>query len=670
MRNNIEQFLELIMLGRPCVELRTVNPPRFKIFDSVTAASNWAVEQNVDKDIYFTMNPHSCEVQKAVTDKDVTRRTWILVDIDPVRGAEGHPASEDERAAAISMAERCRHMLEAMGVPENSSILVSSGNGAHLYVRVDLPNDNESKYLVKDVLKFLNETVIPDVDYHCDVDQSVFNAARISKLVGTFARKGTPIEGREHVKATILKQPDRPVTVTPLHVLKDIASRVQSTTTETESELVSQLVVTDDPVGWMEEHGVTLKPDQDPDRPKVLEGGAMLWEIVCPFHPESHNGANVIHYPDGGLVFGCHGNRCVNKTNAEFIRHYCGEHYDTDLDIFKDNPLEPVEECKEESDLDKFMQGFTRLDEIKPEPVDYLVDELIGAGKLTMISGRWKAGKSSFVGDMVRSLAMGQEWLGRKTKLTKVLICSEETADVFGRRYESAEAAAKQNVLVNAMYKRPTKAEFRKICVLLKQAMIRTGSDLLILDTLMATTPMDDENNNSEAQVFMQILRTEILEEGSGRTILMIHHCGKEGSDARGASAISGATDCNVTFDYASSDSANNDRKIAAKGRFPTTDMIATYVEDTGRYELVSEGGMSKSDAKTQALYDILKQAGYEGLDTDDLLSKAKEHPVFNGVSGKTIQNSFSKAVKAGIIERTMEGRKAHYFVTGVKDFE
>ena len=39
MKNKIEQFLELMMVGRPCVELRTVKPPKFKMFSDVTEAS-------------------------------------------------------------------------------------------------------------------------------------------------------------------------------------------------------------------------------------------------------------------------------------------------------------------------------------------------------------------------------------------------------------------------------------------------------------------------------------------------------------------------------------------------------------------------------------------------------------------------------------------------------
>ena len=670
MKNKIEQFLELMMVGRPCVELRTVKPPKFKMFSDVTEASNWAVAENSDKDVYFTINPHSCDVEKAVADRDVTRRAWILVDIDPAR-EEGHPASDDERSAAIDMAQRCKNLLEAMGVSEDSSVLVSSGNGAHLYLRVDLPNDDESKNMVRDILRFLNDTVIPDPDYHCVVDQSVFNAGRISKLVGTFARKGVEIEGRVHCKAEVLYKPDV-VTVTPVHVLRDIAGRTAAPSEQTGNK-VSTLVQTNDPYSWLTDNRIPLKDDVA--RPKD-EGHALLWEIVCPFHPESHNGAYVRWYKENhSIVFGCHGNRCLGRPNIEYLRKLLGDEFveDDGTDVFTDNPLEPIEVMdREQSELLEFMKQFCELQHLKAEPVDYLVDELIGAGKLTMISGRWKAGKSTFIGDMIRSIAMGQTFLGRKTKMSKVMICSEETADVFGRRYEDAEAAAKQNVLVSPMYRRPTKAEYKKTCSLLRQAMIKTGSNVLVLDTFMATTPMDDENNNSEAQVFMQILRNEILEGSSERTIIMVHHCGKEGTEARGASAISGATDCNVVFDYnGTAGDQSNDRRVSARGRFPTKDMLVTYDQDTGRYDLlgdVTEGSLTKKEMQEAAIIEVLKAAGFEGLSTKCLVKKSLELPAFKGLSEKSVKNLLSGMVTADKIECTKEGRASHYFFQGVGD--
>src|SRR2546423_716170 len=73
--------------------------------------------------------------------------------------------------------------------------LADSGNGYHLLPLVDLPNDDTSKELVKQLLtalgnRFNNGTV--------KIDAAVFNAARITKLYGTIARKGDSTEDRPH----------------------------------------------------------------------------------------------------------------------------------------------------------------------------------------------------------------------------------------------------------------------------------------------------------------------------------------------------------------------------------------------------------------------------------------------------------------------------------------
>lgn len=136
-------------------------------------------------------------------DSDVIRRVWLPFDFDPVRPA-GISSSPDELSVAKATALATVQWLET-ALSDRPAIWAFSGNGYHALYRIDLPNDAESTAFVQNAInaaadRFDNERV--------KVDRTVFNAARIWKLYGTFARKGdeVPRLGRVYRRAEILQE--------------------------------------------------------------------------------------------------------------------------------------------------------------------------------------------------------------------------------------------------------------------------------------------------------------------------------------------------------------------------------------------------------------------------------------------------------------------------------
>ena len=150
--------------------------------------------------VYIVMNPiKSTFVGRAVTDEDISYRDLLLIDIDRVEKKK-EPATDDEVEAAKQLADIVMTYLANNDWPE--PIRVMSGNGHHLYYALpEVSNDEESKQYVQSLLKsiaaeFDNETV--------KIDTSVFNASRITKVVGTVARKGLESEGRPYRMARVI----------------------------------------------------------------------------------------------------------------------------------------------------------------------------------------------------------------------------------------------------------------------------------------------------------------------------------------------------------------------------------------------------------------------------------------------------------------------------------
>ena len=123
----------------------------------------------------------------AVKDADIVRRRFLLVDLD--RADTGAPATIDELAEVFKVAGQIeREFFFSKGL---DPITVNSGNGAHIYIPIDLPNDDASKLQCQKTLQALAAKYdTPTVK----VDTSVFNAGRITKVPGSVARKGLEVE--------------------------------------------------------------------------------------------------------------------------------------------------------------------------------------------------------------------------------------------------------------------------------------------------------------------------------------------------------------------------------------------------------------------------------------------------------------------------------------------
>ena len=150
-----------------------------------------------------------CNRGESTTDAHVTARRWLLVDVDPVR-PRGISSTQTEHDLALDRARTIRADLIALGWPE--PILASSGNGAHLVWRVDLPADS-------DLPKRMLAALAHYDDAAATVDPTVCNPARIWKLYGTLARKGDSRPDRPHRMATILAAPAEPLPV-PVELLQ------------------------------------------------------------------------------------------------------------------------------------------------------------------------------------------------------------------------------------------------------------------------------------------------------------------------------------------------------------------------------------------------------------------------------------------------------------------
>jgi putative DNA primase/helicase len=280
--------------------------------------------------LYLTLNPVLPELlarsanraqrnaKDTTTDAQIVERRWVLIDSDPKRPS-GISATDAEHEAALERARQIRDRLRQEGWPE--PVMVDSGNGAHLLYRCNLPNDPAATNLVQRVLKAL---AARHDDGFVGVDQTTFNAARISKIPGTRACKGDSLPERPHRISRLLDVPN-PVIPVSRELLEKLAAEVPETakvssskkkgaevpqatkvsTSKKKGTTGSTTANTFDIDAWIDRFGI------DVVKPPVAHDGGRKWQIRCPFNLE-HDNAAIFEAADGRLGFHCFHNSCVD----------------------------------------------------------------------------------------------------------------------------------------------------------------------------------------------------------------------------------------------------------------------------------------------------------------------------------------------------------------------
>ncbi len=176
----------------------------------------WITDNCSGSGVYFGINP-IVEVDRPTRVGDVVKRRWILIDIDRNKTLQpDDPATVSEHEKAMELALEVQTFLGDVGFP--APIQVDSGNGFHLYYRVDLPNDNEHRDLVHEFLKLLDNTFSGEKG---DIGEECFDSRRISRVPGTWSRRGEQSKERQYSQSKFVYVP-RQIDVVPTELIRKI----------------------------------------------------------------------------------------------------------------------------------------------------------------------------------------------------------------------------------------------------------------------------------------------------------------------------------------------------------------------------------------------------------------------------------------------------------------
>ena len=323
--SEITRTLKIFKSDTTLKEIRTFGNKIYSGYFTVNESLTKAINEYKDITWYFVMNTIDSECyhreqrdrivysKTTTSDNDITNREWLLIDCDPIRKS-GMSASDDEKQHTLNILSAVYDFLQSRGFYE--PVIADSGNGYHLLYQIDTPNTKENTDTIKSFLSLLDTRYS---DEYVKIDTAVFNPARITKLYGTYARKGANTADRPHRQSHIMNVPEQ-IDVTDISLIQSVADMLPKPERPTyNGKSDSKFDIHD----FIHKHGIAVQPD------RVCSDKTIIRLEKCPFNPEHKAPDSALFlYNDGALGFKCFHDSCSNNHWQDFRKHYEPEAYE------------------------------------------------------------------------------------------------------------------------------------------------------------------------------------------------------------------------------------------------------------------------------------------------------------------------------------------------------
>lgn len=507
---------------------------------------------------------------RATNDDEMTHRNFVLIDLDPERAAGLSASDEEFQKAHLKAVEVYKYLME-QGFEE--PVIAISGNGYHLYFACDMPCDEEHKTLVKQFLASLGK-MFSDEDV--DVDQTVLNVANLTKMMGSWAKKGSDGEDRKWRLARFVKVPDD-IKVNDTSLFQKIADLLpkEEPKVEVRKPTYGEYQKKFDLVDWLEGHGIKYK--------ETSQGASRKFELeYCPWvssHSDQKKWDSALFLDSNGkITFNCHHSHCKDKVWQDVRKLYEPDAYTRApyQPIYRQYrptiPQKPKYEIKEELpelgekwlsmssikkvdilNMERYKTGFVELD-----------NSILGlnVGEVTLLSGGNASGKTSWLNTLILNVIQQHVpsalWSG---ELPSPILKSWIQMVAAGKRnmresqYKSGRYYVPDNVgqkidhwldgklfLYNNDYGNTWEQIFHDM-----QELLKVGVKLFVLDNLFSLNIdlLDGDKNSKQRELILQI--KDFAKKNSTHIILVAHPRKTTGflrkNDISGTSDLTNAVD-------------------------------------------------------------------------------------------------------------------------------
>lgn len=298
------------------------------------------------------------------------------------------------------------------------------------------------------------------------------------------------------------------------------------------------------------------------------------------------------------------------------------------------------------------------------EPLDYRIEGLFPVGGRIMLSAQYKAGKTTTVGNLVRSLVDGDDFLGRfqAHPVQRVTLIDNESDN---RRLRSwfRDFAVQNTHAVAVQCLRGAVGTFNILDadVRTRWAEILRGTDFLILDVLRPVLDALGLDENHDAGRFL-VAFDALLKEAGIAEAAVIHHMGHSGERSRGDSRLQDWPDAIWKIVRQQSDDPTSPRFFSAFGRDVNVSEGSLTFDEQTRHLTYMSGDTRKNAAASAAVLsarpDVIRfltiSPGSSRNTIVDALTKDPGHPQ------KVTREAIKACIDAGEVTFTPGPRNSH----------
>ena len=477
--------------------------------------------------VYFVLNKisdgcysreqHETFVEKAkntTSDGDISLREWLLIDVDPKRPS-GVSSTNEEKNNAKLVINNVFSFLRDIGFAE--PIVCDSGNGFHLLYKISLENTEANKLLMQTVLQVLD---LYFSNGKCDIDKTVFNASRITKLYGTDSKKGNNTDDRPHRQSSILKVP-KAIKETPYQLLLKVAGMMPAPEEKTYQNNYGKDRF--DLKSFIRENNINVKSELN------FQGGTKYILDHCLFdHSHKSKDAALFELQNGAVAYKCLHNSCSGYKWQDVRKMFEPNAYEKYYEPQTRRITEKREEIVPQAQMKEKGSKFLNFSEIEAKDRTQIVsipsgftqlDKMIigfNKGEVSLWSGKNGAAKSTIINQIAinavdknfKGVIFSGELPSHKMKNWVHLQCAgrqfTQKYDRFDNLFfvkksvsEKIDFWLKDKLFV---YNNEYGNNFEQLMCDVEEFVVEKGIDFVILDNLMALSLLTLDGDKYERQ--------------------------------------------------------------------------------------------------------------------------------------------------------------------------
>lgn len=306
---------------------------------------------------------------------------------------------------------------------------------------------------------------------------------------------------------------------------------------------------------------------------------------------------------------------------------------------------------------------------VEDEPVAYRIDGLFPVGARALLAAQFKAGKTTLMANLIRSLADGVPFLSEHevtpTDGTIVLIDTELDERMLRRWLRAHSIRHTEKVAILSLRGRLSSFDLTDHGVRTEWAEILAAiaPDVVLLDCLRPILDAIGLDEDKEAGKFL-VAFDELLGEAQVPEAVLVHHMGHAGERSRGSSRLRDWPDVEWKLVRRDPEDESSPRFFRAYGRdvdLPEREL--TYHADT-RHLSVWGGGSRRDGLLDTVLDDIRSELSSEPGLTSGVIEKrltaAGEH------SRSNVRAALQRGISSGqIVARSGERNAIRHYLTG-----